>query len=322
MTRASANRIPDQAMAIDVHQHLLPTQLLEALRGRPAPPRLRGWALQLEGEHEHPVDPREHDPVARAAQAADDGVELALVSLSSALGVETLPVAEADELLDAYHQGAMALPRPFAAWASTCLAELDPLVLARRLDRGFVGLVLPATLLLDAAAYKRVASLLELLEERGRPLFIHPGPPGTVPSCAPGWWAPLVPYVQQMHAAWFAFRVHGRPAHPALRVCFAMLAGLAPLHGERLLARGGERAAVDNDVFLDISSYGTRGVDAIGRVLGVDVLVNGSDRPYAEPTAPELGDAVLLALRRSNPLRLLNLDEVTNGLDVPAGAQS
>ena len=28
-------------------------------------------------------------------------------------------------------------------------------------------------------------------------------------------------------------------AHPRLRVCFALLAGLAPLHAERLAARGG-----------------------------------------------------------------------------------
>jgi hypothetical protein len=125
-----------------------------------------------------------------------------------------------------------------------------------------------------------------------------------------------------MHAAWFAFRVHGRPAHPQLRVCFAMLAGLAPLHGERLLARGGERSPVDTDVFLDVSSYGTRAVDATVRVLGVDVLVNGSDRPYAAPAVLDLGDWFAAVLRRSNPLRLLDLEEVIDVLDVTAGAQS
>jgi 6-methylsalicylate decarboxylase len=266
------------------------------------------------------VDPRDHNADARAALALDEGLELALVSLSSALGIETLPAAEAAELLDAYHEGALALPRPFGAWAAAWLWEPDPAALRRRLDQGCVGLQLPATALLDGAGYAHVAPLLEVLEERGCPLFIHPGAPGPQPVAMPAWWPALVPYVQQMHAAWFAFRVHGRPAHPGLRVCFALLAGLAPLHGERLVARGGGRSWVDPRAFLDVSSYGTRAIDATVRVLGVDALVNGSDRPYAAPVAVELGDAVLLAVGRSNPRRLLDPEEVIDVVDVAARA--
>ena len=109
-----------------------------------------------------------------------------------------------------------------------------------------------------------------------------------------------------MHAAWYAFLVWGRPRYQALRVCFAMLAGLAPLHGERFLTRAGKRTIVDEHAFLDISSYGTRAIDAAVRVLGVDVLVNGSDRPYASPPDHGLGAAAHVALRSANPARLLN----------------
>jgi hypothetical protein len=307
---------------VDVNQHLWRTALIAAWRRRTAPPLLRGWVLELDGEAPHQVDPADHDPSARATHAAADRLDLVFVSLSSALGIEELPPDEAEELLDAYHDGAPELRHPFRAWASACLSEIDASALDRRLDQGFVGLQLPATAVRDAAGYERVSPLLELLEERGRPLFIHPGPPGAMPPEAPGWWPPIVSYVQQMHAAWFAFRLHGRPAFPGLRACFAMLAGLAPLHGERLLARAGERAAVDADVFLDVSSYGTRAIDATLRVLGVDVLVNGSDRPYAAPVEPALGDAVQTALRSTNPARLLALKEVTDVMDVPAGARS
>src|SRR5207253_2939838 len=83
---------------------------------------------------------------------------------------------------------------------------------------------------------------------------------------------PLVPYVQQMHQAWFAFRTYGRPCHPGLRVCFAILAGLAPLHGERAAARGAGRGVVDADAFVETSSYGPRAIDATVRVLGIDVI--------------------------------------------------
>jgi hypothetical protein len=248
-------------------------------------------------------------------------LDLALVSLSSPLGIESLASAEACELLAAYHDGVLALPAPFAGWAAACLTEIDPAGLGRELDRGFVGLQLPATALLDAAGYERIGPLLEVLEARGRPLLVHPGPTGgslAVAREAPHWWPAIVSYVHQMHAAWFSFRAHGRRRHPDLRVCFAILAGLAPLHGERFAARTGDRNVVDEGVFLEISSYGTRAVDATIRVLGIDALVNGSDRPYAEPPELDLGPAALHALRSANPMRLLNPKEVSHEVAIAA----
>lgn len=108
--------------------------------------------------------------------------------------------------------------------------------------------------------------------------------------------------------SWFAFRAFGKPRHPDLRVCFAALAGLAPLHGERLVARGGgrDRGRVDCKAFYETSSYGTRAVDALVRATGIDVVVSGSDRPYADPVIPDLGaQAAVHALRTANPARLL-----------------
>lgn len=306
---------------VDVHQHLWPEELIAALRARRTPPRLRDWTLELAGEPDYAVDPVGHDVDARAAQAVDDGLDLALVSLSSPLGIELLPPDEAGELLAAYHEGVLALPAPFAGWAAAGLTEIEPGALARELDRGFAGLQLPATAVLDAAGYDRVGPLLEVLEAAGRPLLVHPGPTAVAPAAmAPPWWPALVPYVQQMHAAWFAFRVYGRPRHPALRVCFAMLAGLAPLHGERFVARAGERNPVDPGVFLEVSSYATRAVDATIRVLGIDVLVNGSDRPYADPVRLDLGGAALHAVRSANAGRLLYPKEVSHEMVIAAHA--
>ena len=112
--------------------------------------------------------------------------------------------------------------------------------------------------------------------------------------------------VATMQTAWHAFAVWGRAAHPGLRVCFAMLAGLAPLQRERLVARGGS-AISDPDVFLDVSSYGGRTVDAVLREVGVDRLVHGSDRPVVPAAELPLGDAVRTALRERNPDRLLSI---------------
>lgn len=310
--------------AVDIHQHLWPEPLVAALRARRRPPRLRDrWTLEVEGVPDYEVNPHDHDVTVRVAEAAAEGLDMALVSLSAPLGVEFLPPSEARELLDAYHEGTLALPAPFGAWAAACLTEVDALALERRLDEGFVGLQLPATTLLDAGGYDRMRPLLEVLERRRRPLFVHPGPAAPPAGAdAPVWWPAIVSYVQQMHAAWYAFRAHGRERHPALRVCFAILAGLAPLHGERTASRAGLRTVLDEDAFLEISSYGTRALDATVRVLGIDVLVNGSDRPYAGPVPPDLGPAARAALRTTNPLRLLNPKKgVSDELALASGTQ-
>ena len=123
---------------------------------------------------------------------------------------------------------------------------------------------------------------------------MHPGPAPWAPSPAPGpggpaWWPALTSYVAQMQAAWLAFRTWARPAHPRLRACFAMLAGLAPLHVERLASRGVDLDARDPGVFLDTSSYGPRAVAAVAAAAGAGALVHGSDRPVVSPAAAPAG---------------------------------
>ncbi|GAA4223349.1 hypothetical protein FHR32_001238 [Streptosporangium album] len=293
-------------MAVDVHQHLWTPAFVDALRRRTASPRLDGWTLHLDGEPPYEVDPGDHD-LARRLEL-NGGLTKALVSLSSPLGIESLAPSDAWPIIDAYHEDALALPAPFGAWAATCLSEIDPVRLAKALDQGLAGLQLPATAVRNGDDLARVAPLLDVLTDRDLPLFVHPGP--AADPRGPGWWPAVVPYVQQMHASWYAFATFGRPRHPGLRACFALLAGLAPLHSERMINRSGEgRGLVDPDMFLETSSYGPRAIDAIVRELGIDVVVNGSDEPYARAPDPALGDAARHAVAVTNPHRLLNRKE-------------
>ena len=292
-------------MSVDVHQHLWPEAFVEALRTRDRPPRLRGWTLDLLGAS-FAIDPVDHDPAARGELAAADGCDIVCVAPSAALGVDRLPAEEAADLAAAWLDGALALPAPFRAWATAGLQEPDAGALADALARGAVGLELAADALAAGGALERLAPLLEVLDSAGRPLLVHPGPTnGTGAAGRPAWWEPVVPYVNQLHAAWWAWADGGRERFPGLSVCFAALGGLGPLHGERHRARGGRDSEVDRLAFVEVSSYGTRAVDATIRVLGVDVVCLGSDRPYAAP--PELGldDAALHAIRTANPHRLL-----------------
>ena len=297
----------------DLHQHVWPAPFLDALRDRRSGPRLDGWELRLPGERPYAVDPLAHDAERRAELAAADGLELVCVAPSAALGLDRLPPAEADELGEAWLTGALELPAPFRVWAMAGVQEPNPCALHDALSRGAIGLELAADVLAAPDGLTRLAPLLDVLDAAGAPLLVHPGPAGAADAATrPPWWGPVVPYVAQLHAAWWAWADGGRERFPDLPVCFAALAGLGPLHGERHRARGGSGGPVDMLTFVETSSYGTQAVDAIVRVLGIDVVCNGSDRPYAEPPHPDLGPAALHAIRTANPGRLLarRLEEV------------
>jgi predicted TIM-barrel fold metal-dependent hydrolase len=295
--------------ATDVHQHLWPEELVDRLRARSRAPHLRGWTLHTDGEPPYDVDPAGHDVATRVAADREAGVVTACLSLSSPLGIEGLLRPEAQPLLDAWHRGVRDLPDHFKAWVS--VPDEDPdIASVRRLlaeDR-FVGLQLPATELSTPAAWERAAALLLAAELSGKPVFVHPGPEPrrVLAGRLPEWWAPVVGYTAQLQAAWWGWHaLDGRRLFPRLRLVFGAGAGLAPAHVERHALRGGGRTTVDPLVFVDTSCTGTRALEAVVRVLGIDALVHGSDRPYGEPLTQFLGDAATHAVRVANPARLL-----------------
>ena len=295
--------------------------MIEALARRTAAPRLiprrQGWTFRVAAEPDSILAVEATDAELRRADLEADGIDRALVALSTALGIETLPAEEAAALIEAHHQGLEELPVEFRGWGAVPLVgpEPDPADVDAALDRGCVGITLPATALSDPAGVERLGPLLARLEERDAPLFVHPGPVvGAAPARLPHWWPALTDYVAQMQAAWFAFLHGGRPAHQRLRVLFAMLAGGAPLQLERYAARRGVPApGPDPFVFYDTSSYGPQMIGAMAAAVGAAQLVYGSDRPVVVPPVinrdqawpdPDLRQALLAA----NPARLLNYE--------------
>jgi 6-methylsalicylate decarboxylase len=290
-------------MKIDVHQHLWTEPLVQALASRDELPFVRRehglTVLFLASERPYVIDLAAETPQRRAALVELDGLDRALLCLSSPLGIETLPREQALPLIDAYHDGALALDDPFGVWGAIALDRPDPDDVDRALARGCIGLSLPAGALSSVDALVRLRAVLARLELHGAPLLVHPGPGpafangrgfgehravGETSLSDPLWWPALTRYVAAMHAAWLAFLDAGRPAHPQLRVVFSMLAGLAPLHWERLCSRGGPvHSQPDPLVFYDTSSYGPAAVGMLEQVVGPRQLLYGSDRPVVEP---------------------------------------
>src|SRR4051812_30406984 len=111
-----------QAGGTDVHQHLWLPGLLEAVRERTSPPYVVDQTLHLAGEPDFVITAAAQDPAARTER---DDLGRIVLSMSSPLGLESLPPGEAGPILDAWHHGVLALPEPFTAWAGVSLLEPD-----------------------------------------------------------------------------------------------------------------------------------------------------------------------------------------------------
>lgn len=322
LSSVDSSRTIDAGPVVDCHQHLWPQAFIEELRRRTHGPRLVGWELHLDGEPPYAVNPADHDLSQRRRIDEADEVDLALLSLSAPLGIETMDPDEAAPLLDAFHtladdvaspDDAAAVGAPvsgYGVWASVSLVEPDLNGLAALLKHPrIVGLQVPATAMLAPALVERLAPVLAVVEAADLPVLVHPGPAsvpeGVETEHLPRWWPALTSYTAQLTASWMAWHAVGRSLLPRLRIVFAGLSGLAPLHHERLVQRGGDFGPIDRFVYYETSSYGLRAVDAMVRVVGVDPIVHGSDRPYATPTDPGLGDAFAQALFVNNPAHLL-----------------
>jgi predicted TIM-barrel fold metal-dependent hydrolase len=302
---------------IDIHQHLWTEPLLEALAKRDTAPLVRkhkdSWILQSAGEAEYLIGTAESDPFERLNQLRAKGIDRAVIAPSSPIGLEDLPVSESQPLLDAHLEGVRSLPDAFSHWAVSSVWRIEPDRLDAQLDAGAVGLALPAGALAAPEGFARVAPLLDRLEKRGLPLFVHPGS-GPYSELAIGepklaWWPALTRYVAEMNAAWFAYIAAGRARHVELKVVFAMLAGLAPLQHERLASRGGSDGLElgDPNVFYDTSSYGPQAISSVAELVGSSQIVYGSDAPVVDSsTIPEIG-VDRSALLVENPLRLFGL---------------
>jgi predicted TIM-barrel fold metal-dependent hydrolase len=280
------------AMQVDVHQHIWTEPLLDALAARQALPFVRHndglTVLHSAAEQPYVIDVETETPARRASLVRADGLDLALIAISSPIGIESLPHEVASELIDAHLNGVSGLPEEFATWGPVAIEAPDPGDVDRALERGCVGISLPAGALAGPDALDAVAPLLERIGERGVPLLIHPGAGGSRREGSlsePLWWRALTDYVAQMQAAWLTFATLGRREHPELKVVFTMLAGCAPLQHERLTARGGPPPELrDPLAFYDTSSYGPAAVETMARLVGPEQLVYGSDRPVLEPS--------------------------------------
>jgi hypothetical protein len=278
---------------VDLHQHLWPEQLVEALARRKSPPRLAGTVLELAGERSAEIDLGAHDLETRLALLDRNEIDVAVLSLQPTLGID-------DELGAVYESGIREL-------VGASSGRLVALAVGRAVE-GFPGACVAAS---ELGALDAIAPRLDELERSGAFLFVHPGP-AHPPKGAPHWWPAVVDYTAQMQAAYAAWLASGAGRWPGLRVVFAILAGGAPIQFERLSSRGvAGRELLHENVYFETASYGRRALEICLATFGVSQLCLGTDTPVIDPQ-PTLdairgfGDAVTDALCNVNPSRLLS----------------
>jgi predicted TIM-barrel fold metal-dependent hydrolase len=273
-------------------------------------------------EPDGPIRLEDHRLDRRLELLEREGIDRAVISISTPVGGEALPADEAAPLVGAYNDGAAELVAAAGGRLSAFAAAVvdDPAAAAGdhagRLDAGFAGLSLPSEALATPRAIERMAPLLELLERRGRPLFVHPGPaPWSPPDPAadglPGWWTSLGQYPAQSQRAFFTWRAAGARRHPALRVIFAIMAGGAPFLEGRYRTFAREPGRIDPNVFFDTASAQRLALDLAMATYGVEQIVYGTDIPVIDPApvrgaVDTLGETVAALLREHNPARVLD----------------
>jgi 6-methylsalicylate decarboxylase len=277
--------------SFDVHQHLWPDALVAALHTRSKPPRLVGGTLEL-AEGSFPADLGGHSLDERLDLLDRHGLDVGVVSLQP-----TLDLAAAPELAAAYNEGVGEL-------LASSRGRLRAFAAGECLD-GLAGACVPA-----GEVVTGLGTLPGRLAAAGQTLFVHPGPPASLPLDAPSWWSPVVDYAAQMQAAFAAWLADGADRHPDLPVVFAFLAGGAPVQLERLASRGGDaNAALRANVYFEISSYGSRALELCLATYGFERLLFGSDAPVLDPgpglrALAGLGGALAQTVLETNASRL------------------
>lgn len=286
--------------SFDLHQHLWPEPFVAGLRARGTPPYLTSEGDLVTREGVFPIDLGDHDPEARLKALDRDGIDVAVLSLQTSLGLDDLVPGEREDLEETWMHGVLEIVSAsqgrFRAFAPAVVRD------------GFSGVTLGASMVLEL---ERVAPMLDTAAEHGGLVFIHPDAGGPPAPTRPDWWEWSIGYPAQMSAAYLAWLDSGRERWPTLRIVFAILAGGAPFQLERLTHQGVYvRSALDPNTYFDVATYGRRAIELLIETFGVHQLVYGSDTPVVDP-GPTLdavrgfGDSVAYVLQIETPSALL-----------------
>jgi len=170
-------------MAIDMHSHWFPAELIEPFRARASKPRVYTENGVDYLESTFAARPLQLEDVeARIAEMDKAGVERGVISLTTVFGVEGLSAEEAAPICRANNDGLAAIcaryPDRFSALATLPVADIEAAVAeyerAMTLP-GMVGALLPGDGFLSLKRAERYRPLLEAIDRTSGMVLVHYG---------------------------------------------------------------------------------------------------------------------------------------------------
>ena len=303
-------------MPIDMHSHYY-GGLVDGLRRRKARPSVTVDAngrLVLNAMTASTVmSPGYTDLAARRAFMARAGISMQLLTFPGALGVDVMPIDDSRDIVRDFNDELASICRD-SGGAFVRLGGLplsDTTEAAREMRRlraslGLAGAIVPGNYFLSASAADLLRPVLEVANECGALIMVHPG---LMPAELPP-----QPFADNSILRASALNLQASLSHMALtlltngfldafpNITFQVvnLGGTLPFIIERMEAIGASRelpvsvtTAALRRLVYDSASLGPRALETAARVIGADRIMLGTDYPIFEQS--NVLDSIALA---------------------------
>ena len=173
-------------MAIDMHSHWIPSELVEMMRQRQRAPRIivdesgREYIQQPRGAF--PL-PRDYGSLSRRLEAMDNNnIDAAALSISAVFGVERLPAEEALSISQLYSDSISAIhqknPERIFGLATLPLADIG--MATKEFERalqlpGILGALIPGNAFLSLESAQPFRPIFEVAQKYGAHILVHTG---------------------------------------------------------------------------------------------------------------------------------------------------
>lgn len=299
-------------MAIDLHVHWVPETLAEQLRARRVAPwieRAADGAEWLQMPIGRLAFTESYTDMGARLDFMDGlGVGRQVLSFPGLFGLDSRPAAEALPLLRLYNDETATLcgqhPDRFSGLAALPFDDIAAAVAEYRRardDLGLIGAILPNNFFLSLDLAARLGPILDVAEEVGGHLFIHPGrrPEQAETMDAVGDAAGATRYadsvmarrqleIQHQVAEAMVTLIYGDllDGYANFSIHIANIGGTLALVIERIQETARLRAPGEappmhrlRRLYVDSSSMGPRAIEAAVAIYGADRVVLGSDCP-------------------------------------------
>ena len=294
--------MPENARMIDMHAHFYGGGLVQRLRARTDRPCLRDGAdgmqmLAMNGAF--PFEAAHFDPDVVLAQMDQTGVAQRMLTFPGALCLDALPVAEIAAPISEFNSYMAALQTRtngrLLGLAGLPLAAPEQAaqeLLCVRRDLGLAGAILPADYFGTVATAKTLRPVLEMANQTGALLMLHPGPmAGQVP-------APVASEFPQYRTSAVALQAQASQMvltlvlsdlldmYPRIRFQIINLGGTIPFILQRMESIARHRSpdqpfpvARLRRLWFDCASMGPRALEIAVATYGADRIMLGTDWP-------------------------------------------